>query len=344
MTMTSGQTRDQRSGAEAEEYLDAVAAHLGHLAPDDRADLLEDLAQHLHEVVAEGGPPLVERLGPAERFAAELLASAGLGNRPSPSRGLRGRLVRLRSAAEGTAKSRVWSETVDVARTLRPAWWAARAYLAVSLVSELLPAGGGGFPLPRLAGSAVLGAGAILAAVWASVRLARSESRLRALHRRGLLAAHVVLVGYAVVLLGNVGPEGPEPVFWTVDSGPTDTCLRDGSGSRITNLYPYDTEGNLLSEVLIFDDVGRPIDNLCPEHDRSGRPLRTAYARDLNGADVYHVFPRAQTVEGWGQPRAQGFTPPAGTAVRPPAVVIPRLAQDTAAEAAPSTADAAPPP
>ncbi len=61
---------------EADRYLKEVAPHLAALPAQERADLLDDLAQHLREIAAEPGPPLTERIGSPEAYAAELLASA----------------------------------------------------------------------------------------------------------------------------------------------------------------------------------------------------------------------------------------------------------------------------
>lgn len=63
---------------DAERYLRDVAPHLGGLPEQEKAELLDDLAQHLREIAAENGPPLRERLGPPGDYAAELVASAGV--------------------------------------------------------------------------------------------------------------------------------------------------------------------------------------------------------------------------------------------------------------------------
>jgi hypothetical protein len=76
-TTDFGATNDTAT-LDAERYLKDVAPHLAALPVDERADLLDDLAQHLREIAAEEGPPLGERLGPPEAYAAELLASAGV--------------------------------------------------------------------------------------------------------------------------------------------------------------------------------------------------------------------------------------------------------------------------
>src|SRR5215213_2177422 len=105
---------------DAERYLKEVAPHLAALPADERADLLDDLAQHLREIAAEPGPPLAERLGPPEAYAAELRA---------PGLPL---LTRATALVERVRTSWLGQEAVRLAPAVRPAWWVVRAYLAVS--------------------------------------------------------------------------------------------------------------------------------------------------------------------------------------------------------------------
>ena len=58
-------------------YAAAVRAAVADLGDDERAQLLDDLEAHLHEVAAESGTPLTARLGPPEAYAAELRAAYG---------------------------------------------------------------------------------------------------------------------------------------------------------------------------------------------------------------------------------------------------------------------------
>ncbi len=79
---------------DADRYLKELTPYLAALPPDERADLLDDLAQHLREVAAEPGPPLAERLGSPRSYAGR---AAGVGRRrggqaspapdPGPGRG-----------------------------------------------------------------------------------------------------------------------------------------------------------------------------------------------------------------------------------------------------------------
>ena len=310
---------------DAERYLKDVAPHLGALPADERADLLDDLAQHLREIAAEEGPPLAERLGPPEAYAAELLASAGVATDGRPSVPL---LARASGMVERGRQSWAGQELVRLSPVLRPAWWVIRAYLAVAFLAEAQGVGADAFPLPELLGSRFIGLLAVLAAIPLSVRL--GERSLRGSGRLLLVGANVVLAFYGLSLLDDAGAvryvESSGPVTYA-DQG----CLAAASGQPITNLYAYDSDGRLLDPVLLYDQDGQPIDNLCPEADAQGRRLFTEYRRDVNGAPVVNAFPRRQTAA--VQPGRPSFPgqPDATVPVRPPAVVIPRLTPTTTA-------------
>jgi hypothetical protein len=74
------------------DYLRLVAYRLRDLPWRTRKELVSDLRAHLGEVPA--GEDLVEKLGPPERYAADLRASAGLGQHHGPVACLRARRPR----------------------------------------------------------------------------------------------------------------------------------------------------------------------------------------------------------------------------------------------------------
>lgn len=316
---------------DAERYLKDVAPHLAALPAEERADLLDDLAQHLREIAAEEGPPLAERLGPPEAYAAELLASAGVATGGPLSVPLPARARRMR---ERGRQSWVGEELVRLSPALRPAWWVARAFLAVAFLSEAQGVTADPFPIPELAGSRLVGLLAVVAAIPLSVRLGE-----RSLSRSGrllLAGANVILAIYGLSLLDNAG----STQIHYVDAEGTPSyadrgCLAAASGQPITNLYAYDSEGRLLDPVLLFDQDGQPVDNLCPEAGTRGRQLFTEYRQDVNGAPVINAFPRRQTAA--VQPGRPAFPgqPQATAPVKPPAVVVPRLSPTTTATTAP---------
>src|SRR5215831_2648151 len=58
-------------------YAAAVRAALADLPAQERADLLEDLEDHLTEVASESDVPLTQRLGSPEQYAAEPRSAYG---------------------------------------------------------------------------------------------------------------------------------------------------------------------------------------------------------------------------------------------------------------------------
>jgi len=323
---------------DADQYLRDVSPHLAALPDDERAELLDDLAQHLREIAAEEGPPLLERLGPPDAYAAELLASAGVTPLAQPRRRA---FARAMTAIERFRASATGREVARMAPALHPAWWVVRAYLAVLLLSAAGRHGAAtAFPVPRLAGNPAVGLLAVAVAVPISIRLGQGlHTRPR---RLAVLAGNAVLGLFALSLIGIDGGGGAvgQPAY----GGPmADGCLANGDGQSITNLWAYDADGRLLDPVLLYDQAGRPIDNLCPTFDAQGRRLSTEYRRDINGAAVINAFPRRQSAFVRLEPPLSrpGFTEPDPTVpVGPPAVVVPRLAPPTAA--APPTAPAVP--
>ncbi len=330
----------EKPDTEASLYVSAVAAHLGGLAPDERAEVLEDLAQHIEEIAAEpGGPSLTVRLGQPADYAAELLGAAGVVVDAKASGGLVERVAQVGNRIKAT---RVATEVLRRWPAWRPAWLWVRGYLAVSLLAAFANRSFPGFPIPRLFGTPILSVAAIAGAVYLSVRLGRRP--WGPFMRLAWTGANVTLVVFALVLAAATQRRSfTEASYPEWAPSVVDSCLRNGDGQAITNLYAYDPDGRLLDTVLLYDASGRPIDNLCPEMDAEGRQLETQYRRDANGAAVINAFPRTQTAidtDGSGFP--DSF--PAGReTVKPPAVVIPRLGPTpTTTLVAPTTT--APPP
>lgn len=327
-----------------------MARNLGGLGAEEQTELLEDLNQHLLEIAAEPGPPLHERLGSPQAYAAELLASAGVTAKGEEKGFVAALRARTSSLRPRIARSSLGREAARMAPVLRPAWWVGRGYLAVSLLAALERSGSyPGFPIPELFGSRLLGLAAIAAAVPLSVRLGQRELSRGA--RLAVLAANGILLLFGLVLLDRAGQRDVPHLDGGHFAGPASSfggCLSDGQGRSITNLYAYDTEGRLLDPVLLYDDLGQPIDNLCPETDSRGRSLSTEYRRDGNGAPVINAFPRRQFVRESagppyavpGDPGSPGRTRP----VRPPAVVLPKVAPSTSATTSSATVAPAPSP
>lgn len=245
----------------AQTYLAAVAAALADLPVEDRGELLDDLAAHLAAVEQEDGDvPLAVRLGPPERYAAELRAAAGL---PAVDAGTTAGRGRLRTALgddwRRLSQSRAGREVSDFLPLLAPGWWVLRAYLVVFVLALM---SGSGLPGAVLldVGLPPVGWALLALAVVASVRLGRSPlpRPQRQLLRVGEVALGLVAFS---VLIGGVGAGGMQTVY-VQDSAP---LAADGQwpllspAGPVTDVLPYAADGTPLEGVLLFDQDGRPL-------------------------------------------------------------------------------------
>jgi hypothetical protein len=247
------------SSAQIEAYLAAVRAALSDIAEDERADLLAEVEASLVEAAGAGDRPIAS-LGPPEEFAAELRASAGLGEATAPVVRSPGALDAFRSFATELARRPALVVARRVGRELAPAWWLVRGFLLVAAVAAVTGAGWSlEHPwLPHLP-SARWSLFLIILAVAGSLALG-----LRTRGARGALVAAVIALN-AVALLAIVPVErhlrrAPSPQLVTVSVRQPFTLpgLVD-NGRRITNLYPYSRTGTLLHDVLIYDQAGNRI-------------------------------------------------------------------------------------
>ncbi|MBO3738176.1 HAAS signaling domain-containing protein [Actinoplanes flavus] len=245
-------------------YVEGVRLALAGLPPATRDELLEDLPEHLAEVLAEGGGSLTDRLGPPEAYAAELSASAGFaaGGQPTSryaavtDRAARHR-ARINQAVRG-ADVRVgpllgYAKASEFLVLLRPAWWVLRGYLAAMAVAFMFDGNSRLGLMPRLGGddfaAVLLLALGILGSIW----LGRRGTPTRKWPRRAFRLATVYLVLFA--LIG----------FFEVDSA----AQRDGYSevgytgwnefTDVRDVYAYDGDGRLVSGVQLYDQDGNPI-------------------------------------------------------------------------------------
>lgn len=181
-------------------YLSAVARELDDLPATERDELLEDLASHLSEVAVEGD--LYDTLGDPVAYARELRAAAGLGEPLVEPRSL---TARLRDSVDAARRSRSARSLSQLLRELRPAWWIARAWLAVAAL-----AGEVAWPVPPVGDNRFIGLIFFLLAAWASVTLGR---RAQAGRRQGLNLTATVL-GAIFALTVPAAGSAPPPEYY----------------------------------------------------------------------------------------------------------------------------------
>lgn len=320
---------------EVESYLADVRARLIDIPDEERAELLDDVATHVHEVATEhGAENLRERLGPPEEFADELRASAGYRARDTSGSSATGRqwrtFLRVPDGVRNERVGQVWAR-------LEPAWWLVRGVLIADVILTGVGSARRDF-IPAVGASHLVGLLLLVAAAAGSYALGeRRPAQQSSRARRARITAEVALALFGLFYLAQASHDRVQIVTFDKGAAASDGCLRDSSGRAIGNLFAFDSTGKLIPQFFLTDQAGRAIDNLCPEQADPGDPngpAQTSYARDVNGAAVYNVFPRQQQ-------RATAVDPatgqPTGSAPVPaPAVLLPQIAPTPTTVVAPA--------
>ena len=253
MTTASG------SSAEIEAYLAAVRASLSDIAEDERADLLAEVEASLVEAAGEGDRPIAS-LGPPEEFAAELRASAGLGEPAEAPAAPRGRRP-LRALVVGLGQSPVARSALRIARELAPAWWLVRGFLLVAAIAAVTGASWSiehpWLPhLPSARWSVFLIVVAVVALARARAADARGAGRAR---RRGDRTER----GRAARDRARRAPRQARAVRHGRHGGRPDVRSASPDSSTAVAVSRTSTRtraaGTLLHDVLLYDQYGNPI-------------------------------------------------------------------------------------
>lgn len=292
-------------------YLAAAAEQLADLPPGERAELLEDLADHLAEIAADEGAAFGTRLGAPSEYAADFRASAGYpplgtatGSAARP--GWIRRSAHDANASFGNLRARIGElvsglpggpTLLGFLPRLRPAWWVFRAWLAALVFGVDWPTGTGG-------------AGAFLWTVLFVVLSVVWGMRTERLGPRAPWAERMVLAllnGFAVLicLIGALGG-GPlpsvtsQPGDYYQDSAaeayPEQSGLSMG-GAPITNLSAFDLAGNPIAGFQLFDQDGNPV-VVDPDMEQGpdGESVYPVWATDSTGYPVNEAFPVSYVV------------------------------------------------
>jgi hypothetical protein len=305
------------------DYLAELRPHLDDLDPNERAEVLDELADALREVAAEDDRPLREVLGSPAYYVAAYRASAGL-ERQQPQRS--GRLRTLPENMRNTVRTHPWwPHVLALARLLRPAWWTLRgAVLAVLLGGAL-----GIFRLSQV--MSLLGLVCITGAVAASVAIGGGRQLTRG-WRRVLAGANVIAVFAALTTASELSAVRDEGWGAGYDAAVRDELnvssfgagqLMLPDGELVTNIYPYTRDGEPLRDVLLFDGAGQPLTLVPDSADvlSPGEDIETRYERDADGQAITNLYPLQQYIVEYddkGLPSRRPRTAP--TIVLPPAV------------------------
>jgi len=284
-------------------YVREVRRCLADLPPALSEELLDGLDEHLAEVAADSGRPLEGVLGTPAAYAQELRLAAEL---PEHGQARHSHVTAaLRASAERLRRHDAVRSVLTFLPELRPAWWVARAWLALLALDFLFGSQSFAFPLPSALGlGAVLGLPLVIGAVVLSVQLGRRAQRRTPLQRRARLlaiAGNSVLALLALVAVAAVQQRSSmQPVYAddyataTYGYGSGNMLVRE-DGTPITNLYPYSSDGEPLTGVLLYDQDGRAVDNLLPST-LDGTPIARVLPTE-SAPQPGNAFPQRQRLQ-----------------------------------------------
>ncbi|AEV86318.1 hypothetical protein ACWT_5300 [Actinoplanes sp. SE50] len=243
-------------------YVAAVRLALGGVPETTREELLDDLPEHLAEVLAEDNGTLVERLGAPAAYAAELLATAGfvsLPPQPDPrwdnlreTRDLVLRGLRVADVRVGPALGH--ERASEFLLLLRPAWWVLRGYLVAMVLAVVLDHGSGPIGLlPRIGGSDVVALALLAGCVVASIWFGRRPLPDKPWARYALWSGTTLLV--LMALAGFTGFDSDLRQTPFVESG----YSGGGPADAIQDIFVYDSQGHPIQDAQLYDSSGAPI-------------------------------------------------------------------------------------
>lgn len=308
-------------------YVEGVRQALAGMPLTVRDELLEDLPEHLAEVLAEGGGSLHERLGPPDAYAAELSASAGfvLGG-PGETPGNRSRIAAtaarhrarinraLQRADERAGPVLGYSRASEFLTLLSPAWWVLRGYLAAMAIAVVLhdhssPLG----LLPRVGGDDFMGVFLLVLGVLGSIWLGRRGRPVARVPRLLFRFGTAILVLFAVLGFVEIDSavqrdQGYDQMSYSEPVSGPGNPLAD-----IRDVYVYDGQGKLQVGVQLYDQQGQPIrlgEPICWDEDGNELPI-------INPGYPYcpGQAPFASAGPGVPLPSGPGGSPSAGPSV-----------------------------
>ncbi|MFE6971612.1 hypothetical protein [Isoptericola sp. NPDC057653] len=347
-------------GAHARGYAQAIRLQLADLGPEVVDELTDGLEADLAEAFSDAAAPLAlagsdsgddvaldlaAHFGPAQAYAAELRAAAGLPAALPAAAGRAGRRSfaarralladRWRRAWHPVTSTPQWERLRVLGRELRPAWWVARGWVVGALLVAWFTWSTDGSPslVPGNFGELMIMAGSALV----SVQWARGRWLPGRWQHRLTVAASVVAV-LAVPAVASATHD--QSVFGTQDDanaaadgysyGADTVSYGDGytgddgvwvEGRQVANLFVYDAQGKPLRDVQVFDDRGRPVrtvpsggvDQTWTVPDVPGSwYFRPATAED--GRQRWNVYPMRAVPDSemeWSDD-ADAFEPPVG--------------------------------
>lgn len=278
---------------EIAQFAQGVRAALADLPAEEVDDLTEGLEADLAEAYAED---LQRELPDPAAYATELRAAAGLPMRAkAPRSGLFSGLVQgwKDTRADITIAIRrnpALASALDFLGELRPAWWILRGVVAVMCVRYIM--GDPGNLLPNDYFDVLV----LVAFVLISVQWGRGRWHLPRGMGPVLFVGNLVAAVVAIPVLASALDDRDHYYYETEPAGTQDLTGVYLNGSEVTNIFGYDSKGNRLEGIQLFDQDGKPLatsvpgGNGCLDPDCNETGLWTPSVLET-GQTVWNVFP-----------------------------------------------------
>ena len=272
-------------------FASAVREALDDLPADDIDDLTGGLEADLSEQAADGGPALADPVA----YADELRSAAGLAPRAAAEREPLIDVARIRAnvrhlpedLARGIQSRPALKATADLIGSMRPVWWTLRGLILVGAVTiEWLANSGQGVPLSVWLAAA---AGVVVSVQWGRGRWLPSRGR-----RAIPLVASVIAV-LAILPLYFGATTYVSRLFAEVYSGAGfESTGLQLDGTPVSNVFAYGADGELLTDVQLFDQDGNPLTV-------TGADFSGAVLNGYNEIGYYALIPRSSApgAAGW---------------------------------------------
>lgn len=271
-------------------FAQAVRLELADLGPEEVEELTDGLEADLSEQAGDSDG--FAHGDPAE-YASELRAAAGLPartvERPKISRIISAESARVSRRVVATIRSsKTGSSLLDFLASIRPVWWLARAVVGTLVLKQIVGQGWNFTAFTLLSGAVLLVIsiqwGRERWMPWPGIRVIRTIANIAAvLIIPFTLAAASSQLSYSVV-------DHTEQAY-AMPAG----LSRDGR--QISNIFVYDSDGNPVKGVQLFDQDGKALsvrtDSTSPYLYAGGDTYLVPSAKPVGGSG-WNVFPLAR--------------------------------------------------
>lgn len=274
-----------------EKFISEIEEFLQDLGPELREDILREVRENLEARAEDEGGEL--SLPNSLEYANDLRQAAGLEPVAPQKRVLRDFVAGVQ---ERLAASPVATAVRNFLRPFKPLFWVAIGISGYGLLERYIIGDDGYLGVPSTLEQWLLWVAVILFAVW--VGAANFGPLLRRIRAVALVVAFVPMAITFHGLSENTIRLSDELVNGNPASRTTGLIY---NGLPVTNIFPYDAEGNLLRDVRLVDEQGRPLNSSVERlvtpvvvELEDGNLVTSGYLRPIrgiDGAEVWNVYP-----------------------------------------------------